>query len=92
MSYALKLTNDAIEDIEILKKSGDKSTLKKLAILLEELTEHPRTGTGRPEELKHDFTGCWSRRISAKHRLVYRIEEDQVAVIILYAAGHYKDK
>jgi len=92
MSYTLKLTADAIQDIEQLKKSGDKATLKKLAVLFEELTEHPRTGTGQPEELKYNFSGCWSRRISAKHRLVYRIEDQQITVIILYASGHYQDK
>ena len=92
MSYALKLTVDALEDIEYLKKAGDKATLKKLAVLLEELTEHPRTGTGQPEELKYNLSGCWSRRINAKHRLVYRIEDEQVIVIILFARGHYLDK
>jgi len=92
MSYTLKLTTNAIEDIEYLKKAGDKATLRKLGVLMEELTEHPRTGTGQPEELKHNFTGCWSRRINSKHRLVYRIEEEQVVVIILYASGHYNDK
>lgn len=92
MSYTLQLTADALEDIEYLKKAGDKATLKKLAILFEELTAHPRTGTGQPEELKYNFSGCWSRRINAKHRLVYRIEDEQVTVIILFARGHYKDK
>jgi toxin YoeB len=92
MSYALKFTNDALGDISYLKKSGDKATLKKLAKLLEELCEHPRTGTGQPEELKYEFSGCWSRRINNKDRLVYRIEEELVTVIILFASGHYKDK
>jgi len=93
MSYILKLTDDALEDIEILKKSGDKAALKKLAILLEELTEHPRKGTGQPEELKYDFAGCWSRRINSKHRLVYRIDETPPqAVVVLYAFGHYQDR
>ena len=92
MSYTLQLTTDAIQDIEKLKKAGDKATLKKLSFLFEELTEHPKTGTGQPEELKYNFSGCWSRRINAKHRLVYRIEEQKITVIILYASGHYKDK
>ena len=43
MSYTLKLTSNAIEDIEYLKKAGENATLRKLGILLEELTEHPRT-------------------------------------------------
>jgi len=92
MSYILKLTDDAIEDVESLKKVGDKAVLKKLGILLQELSEHPRSGKGQPEELKYIFSGCWSRRITNKHRLVYTIEEDQEIVIILYARGHYTDK
>lgn len=92
MSYTLTLTPDAIEDIEFHKKSGDKAILKKLAILLKELIEHPTTGTGNPEEMKYDFSGCWSRRINQKHRLVYKIEDAVVTVIVLQARGHYGDK
>lgn len=92
MSYSLKFTSDALEDIDSHKKSGNLLILKKLAVLLEELTEHPRTGTGQPEELKYEFSGCWSRRLTAKHRLVYKIKEDLVTVEIIYASGHYRDK
>ena len=92
MSYALEFTEDALEGIEYLKKTGDKGALKKLEALLNELTEHPRTGTGQPEELKYNFTGCWSRRISGKHRLVYKIDEERIIVIVLHTSGHYKDK
>ena len=91
MSYTLHFTDDAIEDIEYLKRAGDKAALKKLATLLKELTDHPFIGTGQPEELKYNFSGCWSRRINNKHRLVYLIEE-QAKVIILYCRGHYEDK
>ena len=92
MNFVLKLTVDALEDIDYLKKAGDKATLKKLAVLLKELTEHPRTGTGQPKELKYNLSGCWSRRINAKHRLVYRIEDEQIIVIILFARGQYQNK
>lgn len=92
MNYTLQFTKNALEDIEALKKSGDKVILKKLSALLRELIEHPRSGTGQPEELKHELKGCWSRRISDKHRLVYKIEEEKVTVIVLYAMGHYRDK
>ena len=92
MSYVLKLTRNALEDIEFLKKSGDKFILKKLAKLLEELIEHPTVGTGHPEELKYNYAGCWSRRLSIKHRIIYRIEEDQQIVLLLFAGGHYKDE
>ncbi|MEI7825869.1 MAG: Txe/YoeB family addiction module toxin [Chlorobiaceae bacterium] len=66
MGYTLIYTDNALEDIDWLKKSGDKACLKKLAKLLEELIEHPFTGTGQPEQLKFDFSGCWSRRIEQK--------------------------
>lgn len=52
MSYELKFTTTALQDIKDLKKSGNKSLLVRLLKLLEELTEHPRTGLGNPEELK----------------------------------------
>jgi toxin YoeB len=92
MSYDLLITDDAKEDIDYLKKAGDYPSLKKLALLLKELTVHPRTGTGQPEELKYDFANVWSRRIGKKHRLVYMIDEVQMTVTVLYSRGHYKDK
>ncbi len=92
MSYQLKLTRNALEDIEFLIRGGDKTVLKKLAKLLEELIEHPSTGTGHPEELKHNYSGDWSRRISLKHRIIYRIEKDDQTVIVLYIGGHYDNK
>jgi toxin YoeB len=75
MSYPLDFTEKALEDIESHRKSGNKPLLNKLLILLEELTEHPYTGTGKPEPLKFNLAGLWSRRINRKHRLVYEVEE-----------------
>lgn len=92
MSYSLKLTPVAIDDIEFHKRSGNKAILKKLSVLFNELIEHPMTGTGGPEEMRYNFSGCWSRRINSKPRLVYRIDNEIVTVIILQARGHYKDK
>lgn len=54
--------------------------------------QHPRTGTGHPEPLKGKPDGRWSRRVSQKHRLVYRIFDDEVVVLVLAASGHYGDK
>lgn len=92
MSYKLRLTPYAIKDIQLHKKSGDKKLLQKIAVLLEELREHPKTGTGQPEKLKYDLEGYYSRRINRKHRLVYEILEEVVTVIILNAFNHYDDK
>jgi len=60
MSYTLQITDNAKEDIEYLKKTGDKGALKKLALLFEEMSEHPCTGIGQPEELKYGFVGNWA--------------------------------
>lgn len=87
MGYHLDFTDKAKSDIAAHKKSGNKAVLNKLLKLLEELAEHPYTGTGKPEALKHDLAGCWSRRINKEHRLVYEVSEDQI--FILSAKGHY---
>lgn len=88
MSFALDFSVQAIKDIEFHKKSGDKSLLKKLSVLLEELTAHPSSGTGKPEQLKYDLTGYWSRRISREHRLIYKIIDEET-VRVYSACGHY---
>lgn len=92
MIFQLEFTKSALEDIEQLKKSGDKSTLKKLEKLLNELREHPTTGTGQPEALKYKMEGLYSRRINQKHRLVHSIKLEIVTVYILSAYKHYGDK
>nr|WP_302831128.1 Txe/YoeB family addiction module toxin [uncultured Bacteroides sp.] len=90
MSYTIKYTDDAEDDIERLRKSGNKQALKKLKDLLLEVAEHPRTGTGQVEQLKHFKEETWSRRINSEHRLVYCIQDDVVVVLVLSVYGHYK--
>ena len=88
MTYQLELSGQAIKDIDFHKKTGNRALLKKLFQLLEELTEHPYSGSGKPEQLKHNLTGFWSRRINHEHRLVYKILENQT-VRVYSAKGHY---
>jgi len=92
MSFSIELTPESEADIEKHKKSGDKKVLIKIDKLLNELREHPTTGTGKPELLKHYKEPTWSRRISNKHRMVYRIENDKIIILILSFWGHYDDK
>ena len=92
MSFTLEFTKTALEDIENHKLAGDKKVLRKLEQLLNELREHPLTGTGRPEALRHDLQGLYSRRINRKHRLVYGIKEESIVVIVVSAYTHYGDK
>jgi toxin YoeB len=51
---------------------------------------HPETGLGQPEQLKHQYSGLWSRRINKEHRIIYEIAEN--AIYILSMKGHYLDK
>lgn len=78
MSYTLEFSANALEDLEKHKKTGDQPVLKKIQRLLNELREHPATGTGQSEKLKHDLTGLYFLRINRKHRLVYAIKEEVV--------------
>jgi toxin YoeB len=91
MRYRIQFSVEAQRVIKKWKKSNPKS-FQKLYRLLPELEQHPRTGTGHPEPLKGEPQGRWSRRISKKHRLVYRIFDDTVLVLVLRAYGHYGDK
>lgn len=57
--------------------------MKKITSLLEDIDKTPYTGLGKPEELKYEFSGWWSRRINKEHRLIYRIAENQIQVLSL---------
>lgn len=65
----------------------DKKTLKKINALIKEIQSSPFQGNGKPEPLKHDLAGWWSRRIDLEHRLVYRVEND--SLFILQCKYHY---
>ena len=62
-------------------QSTDKAVLKRVNRLLDEVLRDPLSGIGKPEPLRHILAGCWSRRIDDEHRLVYLVEEDDVAVL-----------
>jgi toxin YoeB len=58
----------------------DKNLVKKVNKLIKEIKRTPFEGTGKPEPLKHNLAGFWSRRITEEHRLVYEISEDSILV------------
>ena len=89
--YRLEFTPLAVQGALRIRKS-DPAAYKKLEKLLIELQEHPTTGTGRVEPLRGDKTGLWSRRITARHRLVYRISESEIKVLVISTTGHYDDR
>lgn len=63
----------APKDLEYWRKSGNKVILRKISQLVDSIASDPFKGIGKPEPLKHDLIGCWSRRINQEHRLVYEI-------------------
>lgn len=90
--YRIEITENAKKDFLKHKKSGNKAVLNKIDKIYKELKEHPYTGKGKPEPLKHEFQGLWSRRINQKDRLIYEVHENVVTVYVLSAIGHYDDK
>ena len=71
---------EALEDLDYWKESGNNQVLKKIRALLENIAQTPHEGIGKPEALKYNLAGKWSRRISGEHRLVYKVEQDKITV------------
>ncbi len=68
-------------------QQNDKKILKRINTLIKDIQRHPFEGIGKPEPLKHELSGRWSRRIDDKHRLVYRVEGD--IIYIQQCRSHY---
>lgn len=81
-------SSDAIEDLKFWKKSGNKAVIKKITSIVISISETPFEGIGKPEPLKHDLAGQWSRRITQEHRIVYGVTSTHINIYSL--KGHYK--
>lgn len=78
----------ALQDLKFFKKSGNKQIISKIQNILQSIAETPFTGIGKPERLKHEWSGYWSRRITDEHRMIYKVESKS---IIIYAFRfHYE--
>lgn len=86
MTRRLTFTPDAWDDY-LYWQAQDKKTLKRINIVLRDILREPFTGIGKPEPLRENLTGYWSRRINDTHRLVYAIENQ--AIIVLACRYHY---
>ena len=84
MEYVIDYTDEAIADLIRLRDCEPKAYAK--------VQQHPKTGTGKPEQLKGSRAGQWSRRITKKHRLIYIINDTEILVLVLSSYGHYDDK
>ena len=77
----LIFTRDAWEQYTYWQ-DNDRATQRKIGRLTEECLRHPFEGTGKPEPLKGDLAGYWSRRIDREHRLVYRVTENTLEIVL----------
>lgn len=87
MKHKILWQNNAWEDYQYWLKH-DKQILKKINDLIIEIDRTPYTGSGKPEPLKHAFSGWWSRRINHEHRLVYFVDDN--TLVIEACRYHYK--
>ncbi len=83
----MKLSEQAVEDIAYWNKSDAKKAAK-IFSLLKNIMNTPFAGIGKPEPLKHDLAGYWSRRIDHEHRLIYKVTEN--AVFVASCRYHYR--
>ncbi len=70
----------AFEDLSWWIKQNRKKALR-IIKLIKEIQQTPFEGTGKPEPLRHELSGCWSRRIDQEHRLVYEVKEGRIRVL-----------
>ena len=81
--------HDAAWEEYLYWQSQDKKTLKRINLLIKDIERNPYEGIGKPEPLKDNLSGFWSRRIDEVNRLVYRLHGDQIQ--IAQCKGHYED-
>lgn len=86
----IDLTDEARNDLYKHKRSGNKTLMKKVELLLSAICENPREGIGQVEQLKHELAGKWSRRINNEHRIVYTIDDEHQTITILSMFEHYR--
>ena len=90
--YSIVVEQRAQKELQGLYRSGNKASINNVKQIFDELEEHPQTGIGQPEQLKHNLSGYWSRRINQKDRLIYKIEDSTVTVFVISASSHYGAK
>ena len=77
---SLEFDSNAFEDLAWWIKQDRKKSLR-IIDLIKEIQREPFQGIGKPEPLKHELKGCWSRRIDQEHRIVYQILEDKIRIL-----------
>lgn len=81
-------TDDAWNDYLYWYEQGNRATVKKINRLIKDIDRHPFEGIGKPEPLKHELQGKWSRRITQEDRLIYEIDSQEETVVIYSVKDH----
>lgn len=87
---SIAFNNRSFEEYEKLRKMNKVLHKKLVKILVEMQRENPWEGTGKPELLKGDFAGLWSRRLTEKDRIIYRFDDKMIYLFAI--GGHYDDR
>lgn len=83
------LLEQAEKDREYWKRTGNKAVMNKITELIKDILAHPYTGIGKPEPLKYELSGKWSRRINAEHRIVYSVSDEAITIYVFSMRYHY---
>ena len=80
MSYTISFQKKAFDDFALWAKE-DKKLFEKIKTLIDDVCRNPFSGLGKPEPLRHQLKGFWSRRINDEHRLIYRVTDNDIEII-----------
>ena len=86
------LLPQAERDRQYWKQTGNVRVMKRISRLLDDIMQHPFSGLGKPEPLRGDFQGLWSRRITDEHRMIYSVSDGMIYVYVLSMRYHYQKK
>ncbi len=88
----VRYSKKAEKDLDFWSKSGNKIIIKKISELIKAIQINPFEGIGKPEALKYELIGYWSRRIDEEHRIIYQIiDENTIEILnIISLKGHYE--
>lgn len=84
----IEFTPEAKKEFDYWIKTGNKAILTRIGMLIESIEKDPYMGVGKPEPLRHNLSGKWSRRITQEHRMVYKVEKNTITLYSL--KGHYE--
>jgi toxin YoeB len=77
---SLEFDPSAFEDLAWWIEN-DRAQALRIVRIVRDIQRDPYTGLGKPEQLKHELAGCWSRRINQEHRLVYEVRENKIRIL-----------